>query len=207
MLLHFILLMLHLMLLHLLMLHLVILVTSSVLCPSFVDAIYPVCTCALVQAAQCVGSLSRKVWGWFTAWKCTLPKLGEPSVKDTLDILSLQIKKIFRTHYHRDLIANYHRDLGDFADLDRACPSTVTDSLSYQATKKLRIFMHFARGALYKTPSCFCKTSTNINGMACHGKDLGKILETLKLWVSLEKWGFWGNALNIAIEKYFHCTN
>ena len=91
MILHFILLMLHLMLLHLLMLHLGILVTSSVLCPYFVDAIYPVCNCALVQAAQCVRSLSRKVWGWFTAWKCTLPKLGEPSVKDTLDTLSLQI--------------------------------------------------------------------------------------------------------------------
>ena len=96
MLLHFILLMLHLMLLHLLMLHLVILVTSSVLCHSFVDAIYPVCTCALVQAAQCVRSLSRKVWCWITKWKCTLPELCEPTVKDTLNTFSLQFNETFR---------------------------------------------------------------------------------------------------------------
>ena len=42
--------------------------------------------------------------------------------------------------------------------------SNVTDSLSNQRTKKLRIFIHFARGALNKTPSCICNRSTTPDG-------------------------------------------
>ena len=55
----------------------------------------------------------------------------------------------------------------------------MTDFLSNQLTKKLRIFMHFARGALYKTPSCICNTSAT----AGDGSDIS--------WRGAWKWKHW----------------